>query len=199
MSISAAARRLVGRQRERQRGVHNGKAGTGVVGVAAALEPTFDLVVCDDGRVAHFAARRRDGEHYAHGHAGGRLAQALVKIPHVALVFKTVAYCLGAVDDRPAADGEQEVDPLCPCERYAFAHERKAGIGLYAAQLNKSCARRGEGVADDGEQTAALGRAAAVVEKHLFAALFGYQRGQFLQAVPAERHFGGRKILKIEH
>ena len=51
----------------------------------------------------------------------------------------------------------------------------------------------------DDAQTAALGRAAAVVEKHLFAALFGYQRGQFLQAVPAERHFGGRKILEIEH
>lgn len=52
------------------------------------------------------------------------------EIPEISVIGDAHADSLGGVDDAAAADGQQEICPLCPGKINAFIHLAAAGIGL---------------------------------------------------------------------
>ena len=54
------------------------------------------------------------------------------EIPEITVIGDAHADGLGGVDDAAAADGQQEICPLCPSKLDTFIHLAAAGIGLNA-------------------------------------------------------------------
>ena len=87
------------------------------------------------------AARGGDGQHRAHGQGLFDGYAALVEIPEIPIVQGARGDGLGRIDGGAAAHGQDEIHTLFAAERDALAHQAAAGVGLDAAQGDKTDAR----------------------------------------------------------
>ena len=195
--VRAAAGRLVVRQGHGQFRVHDRELRPAVVAAVAALHQA--LFLRDHGAVAHFAARRRDGQDDAQGQAGRGLALVIIEIPHVAVVGHAVADGLRAVDGAAAAHGQQEVYAFLFAQFNAFVHQAQVRVRHRTAQGHKGNARRFQRIRDPLQQAGADHAAAAVMDQDLSAAEFLHQVGDPGFRALSENHFRGGIVIESEH
>ena len=129
--IHRTAGQLIIRQRIGVGGVQHGEFGPDEVRFGAA---PFQIAVLlrDDAAVGAFAAGGGDGQHRANRKRMFNFGFSGEEIPEIAVIGDAHADGLGGVDDAAAADGQQEICPLCPSELDTFIHLAAAGIGLNA-------------------------------------------------------------------
>ena len=127
--IHRTAGQLIIRQGIGVGGVQHGEFGPDEVCFGAA---PFQIAVLlrDDAAVGAFAASSGDGQHRADRQGVFNFGFSGEEIPEIAVIGDAHADGLGGVDDAAAADGQQEIYPLCPGKINAFIHLATAGIGL---------------------------------------------------------------------
>ena len=140
--VGGTGGRLVRRQRVSALGVHDGKATAAEVAVHATLQHA--LVVGDDTTRRHLRSCGRDGEDHADGQTLTGNGTTVPEIPHVAGISHSIADSLRRVDDRAAANGQNEVHMLAATEFDTLPDLREQGIGHYPTQLHKRNAGLGE-------------------------------------------------------
>ena len=99
---------------------------------------------------------------------------AAVEIPEVAVVDRAERDALGGVHDRAAADGKDEVHLFLAGQVDALVNQVAQRAGLDAAQFDIVDAFLFKGSFYAVEQAGTLGRAAAVVDQDLGAAVLLY-------------------------
>ena len=150
--VVAAGDHLVARQRVGEGGVEQGELGDGAHLVADHLELLAGLLVGGDAAAVHLGTGGGDGEDAAHGRDAvlGRdlLAVVVEARPELlghALLPRERRGVLGAVDDRPAAHGEDEVGIMLADGARNLEHLGERGVGGDAGDLPDLLARIGEG------------------------------------------------------
>lgn len=126
--------------------------------------------VGEHSRVAHLGAGGGDGQHHDERHKvfGGGLAGFDVVVPEVLVLAQagTQRDELGAVDDRAAADSQDQVHPVLPNQVHAFEDLVESRVRGHAGEFDDLVA----GLAQRGRHivigTVALDRAAAVDQQH---------------------------------
>ena len=128
------------------------------------------LLVGDDGAVVLLGARAGECHDAAHGDERARhLAVDVLERLDVLVKHRLRGDHLAAVEDRPAADGENEVDLFLACERGAFLALLVGRIGHDAAEVHHALARARELVDHVAVDAGSFDRASAVGEHHCLA------------------------------
>ena len=136
--VERAAYYLRHRQRLRQVAV---KHGEGMIGAEQRLLQLL-LLVGDNGAVVLLRARARCRDYGSHRPEVCRLSVVGVPcVPHVLIHPRQCRHNLAAVDDRPAAHGEYEVDVVLADNPRAFLHLGVRRVGHYAAAVGQEYAR----------------------------------------------------------
>jgi len=147
---------------------------------------------------AALAARGGNGQDGPEGHRLLAAGFAGVEIPDLALVRDAHGDGFGGIDGTPAPDREDEIDLLFSRQLDALVDQREARIGFHSAQFDELDARLFKGCRHLIVNAGPLDALSAVMEQHLAAA--GFDLGARLaMGAPAEDHFGGILIFKIEH
>ena len=106
--IDHAARHLVYRKGKGQLRIHNRKSGAHHIKPKAALDAGF--LIGKHGRIAHFAAGRRNGQHRADRRAARGFSPLCPEIPEIdARVGQRKPDGLGGVDDAAASDRQDKI------------------------------------------------------------------------------------------
>ena len=135
----------------------------------------------------------------AHRRHLGRHQLFLEDLPEIIPVYHAQRNGLGRIDDAAAAHCQEEVRTLCLCLFQALFHQRQAGIGLYAAKLNKGNARIVELCHHDIIQAGTLYAPAAVHQHNLGATVLFYLFGNLLFSPFAKDNVGIHVVLEIFH
>ena len=197
--VGHAGRGLVGGQREGELGVHDRELGAVEVGGQAALEA--ELVVADDTGVARLGAGGGNREDAGDGGlALGDGRRPLGKeVPDVALVGHAERYCLGGVDGRSAAHGEDDVRPERARGGDALAHVVDARVGSRAPELLV----RDPGRVERGEHALERARAdhgaLAVDDERAGASAGGDLGTDAVRDAAAKDEAGGREEREVVH
>jgi hypothetical protein len=150
----------------------------------------------DHAAVVHFRSRGGQREHGAHGQGALHVAATLEQdVPGLAVKAGCGRHELGAVDDRAAADGEQEIDLLGAHLLHGAHQGFVTGIGLDAAKLGH--AARSQRSPHLVERARLAGAGAAVQQQH--ARIRRHQPRQFGHLAGAKDDAGGVVELEIQH
>jgi len=131
--VHGAGRGLIGRQAERELGVHGGELGSqGERRAQAHFALRFDLR--DDAVAAGFAAGGGNGEYHADGQGLFDDGSAFEEIPKVAIVQGSGGNGFGRINHASAAHGQHEVGLEIAAECHALVNFLVDGVGLYAVE-----------------------------------------------------------------
>ena len=132
--VGHAGGRLVGRQREGERGVEQGEFRAEQPRGGAEL--AVFRIVADNARSRGLRPRGGNGEHARDGQAGRNGLLLREEIPGVAVVFHAEGDGFGGVDDRAATHGQKPVDRFGTCGGHGVAYPADFGVGPHAALLH---------------------------------------------------------------
>ena len=121
------------------------------------------------------------------------------KLPRVAPGGDTHADTLGRIENRAAANGEDEVDPLALAQGNALAHHGYLGVGRNAAQLDEGKPGVKQAFLDPVEQAGGAGARAAEIDQDAVCADLLELWTDLLLNVAAENDLGCRVDGKIQH
>ena len=128
------------------------------------------LLVGDDPAVVLLGTRAGERDDAAHGDERARhLAVGVLERLDVLVKHRLRGDHLAAVEDRPAADGEDEVDLLLACERGAFLSLLVGRVGHDAAEVHHALARARELIDHVAVDAGSFDRTSAVGEHHCLA------------------------------
>ena len=196
--VGTAGLGLVVRQGHGQFGVHDGKLRAGQVVVVGAL--FLGVGVGDDAAVAHLRTSGGDGQHGCNREAGFGLALARVQLPDIMLrLSQAVSDGLAGVDDRTAADSQQEVYAVGLGQLNALAHLGQMRVRHNAAQFHVEDARLIQRLLDAVQHAGTHSALAAVVDQHAGAAKLLHQLADSFDRTFTERDFGRGVIGKSKH
>ncbi len=179
--------------------VHQGKPGIGGGVVPACL----DLLglVGDDRAAVHLAAGPGYGDDHAQGqgleihHAGPRPEI----VPDVPIVSRCHGDGLAAVHDAAAADAQDHIHILLPCQSRALLDLGIGGVGHDAGELHHGLSSIGEDAGHFVIDAVALDGAAAVGQHHRIAVLADKEVQILLHTALSEEGFGGILENEIVH
>ena len=121
------------------------------------------------------------------------------ELPGVAACGDAHANALGGIEDRAAADRQDEVDALALAQLNAAAHHRNFRIWLHTAQLDKRQTRFKKAVLHPIEQAGGAGARPAEMHEHAVRANLLELGADILFDIASENDFGCGMDGEIQH
>ena len=159
----------------------------------------LSLLVGQHAGVAGLRAGRRERQHGRDRKGLIRFRAGRGELPRVASGRGSHGDGLRRVDDRAAADRQNEIQSLASAERYALADEGNLGVGGYAAELDKGQASVKQAALHAVEQTGGTGARAAEMNENAVRTVFLDALADAVLDVPSKDDFGRRFNSKIQH
>ena len=160
----------------------------------------FLFRIGDDRPVVLLGASARRSDYGTRRHELRRKAVLFVHhVPDVPVCPRLRRHYLAAVDDRPAAYGQDEVDTLLADDARALLHFPVGGVGQDASEIRHSLAALAQPAGDFVIQSRAPQRAAAIGQQHVPSHTGHFFLDRALGAPLAEVLADGVLVSKIIH